>query len=146
MIGRAISLRVFAVIFALACAIFLIIAGYRALLVYAGPLLAPVAMAACCGIAALSLLGLTQLRASRRKVRLQAVVANLIDHKPMAALAAAVVAGAAARFGIEPEDLFPIFEAFAPDGLAPDTTDESALAPVSPAPQTHPSPPQPSIH
>ncbi len=151
MIGRAISLRVFAAIFALACAIFLIIAGYRALLVYAGPLLGPVAMAAFCGIAAFSLLGLTQLRASRRKARLQAVVASLIDHKPMAALAAALVAGAAARFGIEPEDLFPIFEAFAPEGLVPDTSDDATPPPAAPAspmpqPQTHPSPPQQSIH
>lgn len=156
MIGRAISLRVFAAIFALACAIFLMIAGYRALLVYAGPLLGPVAMAAFCGIAALSLLGLTQLRASRRKARLQAVVANLIDHKPMAALAAALVAGAAARFGIEPEDLFPIFEAFAPEGLVPeglvpDASEEATPPPAAPAsdmpqPQAHPSPPQQSIH
>ena len=146
MIGRAISLRVFAVIFALACAIFLIIAGYRALLVYAGPLLAPVAMAACCGIAALSLLGLTQLRASRRKVRLQAVVANLIDHKPMAALAAALVAGAAARFGIEPEDLFPIFEAFVPDHFESETNKAAPSQPTSPAPQEYSSPPQASIH
>ncbi|WP_085340637.1 hypothetical protein [Aquidulcibacter paucihalophilus] len=149
MIGRALSLRVFAVIFALACAIFLIVAGYRALFVFAGPLLAPVIMAAACGLATLSLLGLTQLRASRRKMRLQAVVASLIDHKPMAALAAALVAGAAARFGIEPEDLFPIFEAFAPDGLAPDTSQEAPPASaVSPMPQsqTHPSPPRQSVH
>jgi membrane-associated protease RseP (regulator of RpoE activity) len=146
MIGRAISLRVFAVIFALACAVFLIIAGYRALLVYAGPLLAPVVMAVGCGLVALSLLGLTHLRASRRKARLQAVVASLIDHKPMAALAAAVVAGAAARFGIEPEDLFPIFEAFVQDSQAPDTTDEATPPPASPTPQAHPSPPQQSIH
>ena len=98
------------------------------------------------GLLVTSLLGLTHLRASRRKARLQAVVASLIDHKPMAALAAAVVAGAAARFGIEPEDLFPIFEAFAPDSQAPDTTDEATPPPVSPTPQAHPSPPQQSIH
>ncbi len=151
MIGRAISMRLFAVIFALACAIFVLIAGYRALLVYAGPLVAPAAMAGICALTALSLVGLNQLRASRRKARLQAVVANLIDHKPMAALAAALVAGAAARFGIEPEDLFPIFEAFTPDSLDSENSvsevpDPPSTTPPSPAPQTHPSPPQQSVH
>lgn len=156
MIGRALSMRLFAVLFALACAVFVLIAGYRALLVYAGPLVAPAAMAGICAFMALSLVGFMQLRASRRKARLQAVVANLIDHKPIAALAGALVAGAAARFGIEPEDLFPIFEAFTPNRLdsensGPETPDPLATTPPPPAPQAHPSsppqsPPQQSVH
>lgn len=149
MIGRAISLRLFALIFALACAIFVIISGYQALLAYSGPLVAPMAMAALSAFAALSLLGLTHISANRRSARLRASIAKLIDHKPVAALAAALVAGAAARFGIEPEDLFPIFEAFAPATHAQSTEQEpgsptDASSTTSSAPHSHP--PQPNVY
>jgi len=151
MIGRAISLRLFALIFALACAIFVIISGYQALLAYSGPLMAPMAMAALSAFAALGLLGLTHFSATRRSARLRASIANLIDHKPVAALAAALVAGAAARFGIEPEDLFPIFEAFAPATQTQSAEQEPSpptdtVSTTANAPRPHPHPPQPNVH
>ena len=112
MTGRTLSLRLFALVFGLACAIFAIIAGYRGLLAYTNPMAAPIAMAAISAFAAISFIVMAQVRATRKRAKMTLLMSNLIDHKPLAGLAAAVVAGAAARFGIEPDDLFPIFEAF----------------------------------
>ena len=112
MTGKTLSLRVFALIFGLACAIFAIISGYRGLLAYTNDVAAPITMAAICAFAAVSFVVMAQVRAARRRAKMAMIMSNLIDHKPLAGLAAAVVAGAAARFGIEPDDLFPIFEAF----------------------------------
>lgn len=137
MTGRTLSLRLFALVFGLAGAIFVIIAGYRGLLAYTDPMLAPIAMASLSAFAAISFVVMAQIRATRRRARFTAIMSSLIDHKPLAGLAAAVVAGAAARFGIEPDDLFPIFEAFTPPPSAqgPDT---AAPAPSNPTPETTP--------
>jgi hypothetical protein len=132
MTGRTISLRLFALVFGLACAIFVIIAGYRGLLAYTDPMLAPIAMAGLSAFAAISFVAMAQIRASRRRERFTAIMSSLIDHKPLAGLAAAVVAGAAARFGIEPDDLFPIFDAFTP----PPSQPTSAQSPDTPASTT----------
>ena len=120
MTGKTLSLRLFALIFGLACAIFAIISGYRSLLAYTNDVAAPITMAAICAFAAISFVIMAQVRATRRRAKMTLIMSNLIDHKPLAGLAAAVVAGAAARFGIEPDDLFPIFEAFTkPSGSQP---------------------------
>jgi hypothetical protein len=153
------SLRLFALAFGLACSVFVIIAGYRGLLAYTNPMLAPIAMAALSAFAAISLVALAQIRAMRRRQRFTAIMSSLIDHKPLAGLAAAVVAGAAARFGIEPDDLFPIFEAFTPRPSEPSSTHNSAPSaaqnPDAPAPTpsnpttsstTHPPTSPQSIH
>jgi hypothetical protein len=151
MIGRTLSLRLFALIFGLACAIFVIIAGYRGLLAFTDPMLAPIAMAGLSAFVAISFIAMAQIRAARRRERFTAIMSSLIDHKPLAGLAAAVVAGAAARFGIEPDDLFPIFEAFTPPPSEPPPThtadtstptdSTSAFAPTS-----HPPTSPQSIH
>jgi hypothetical protein len=133
MMGRTLSLRLFALIFGLACAIFVIIAGYRGLLAYTDPMLAPIAMAGISAFVATSFVAMAQIRANRRRARFTAIMSSLIDHKPLAGLAAAVVAGAAARFGIEPDDLFPIFEAF----TSPPSVDSPDVA----APPASPNPP-----
>jgi hypothetical protein len=121
MSGRTLTLRLLALVFSLACAIFAVTAGYRALLIRTGPLSAPIVMAAVSAFLAVSLMVMAQIRASRRRAKLTAIMSNLIDHKPLAGLAAAVVAGAAARFGLEPDDLFPIFEAFNKESRSPQT-------------------------
>ena len=144
MTGRTLSLRAFALVFGLACAIFAVIAGYRGLLAYTNPMLAPIVMAALSAFAAVSFAVMAQIRAARKSARMTAIMSSLIDHKPLAGLAAAVVAGAAARFGVEPDDLFPIFEAFAkpsPDASAkqatPDTSPSSrSTSNEQPAPQS----------
>jgi hypothetical protein len=144
MTGRTLSLRLFALTFGLACAIFVIIAGYRGLLAYTDPMLAPIAMAGLSAFVAISFIVMAQMRATRRRERFTAIMSSLIDHKPLAGLAAAVVAGAAARFGIEPDDLFPIFDAFTPPPSEPPamhtsapTSAQSSNAPA-PTPSTPP--------
>jgi cobalamin synthase len=136
-IGRTLSLRLFALVFGLACAIFVIAGSYRALLAATNPTIAPIVMAALSAFGAMSFILMAQVQASRRRARMTALMSGLIDHKPLAGLAAAVVAGAASRFGIEPDELFPIFESFA---KAPqtDTRDHAAQS-------TNPPPPQ-SVH
>jgi hypothetical protein len=141
MTGRTLSLRLFALVFGLACAIFVIVAGYRGLLAYTDPMMAPIVMAALSAFAAISFVVMAQIRATRRRAKMTAIMSSLIDHKPLAGLAAAVVAGAAARFGIEPDDLFPIFEAFTKPPSADNSSDQPAHAPEPVPPKaTHPSP------
>ena len=121
MTGRTLSLRLFALVFGLACAIFAITALYRGLLAYTDPMAAPIVMAVLSAVVAIIFVLMAQVRASRRRKKMKAVMSSLIDHQPLAGLAAAVVAGAAARFGIEPEDLFPIFESFTKPPKSHDT-------------------------
>lgn len=146
MTGRTLSLRLFALVFGLACAIFVIVAGYRGLLAYTNPMLAPIAMAGLSAFAAISFIVMAQIRASRRRARFTAIMSSLIDHKPLAGLAAAVVAGAAARFGIEPDDLFPIFEAFTPPPSAPPSAPTSAQSPDAPTDSSPPPTTSPTSH
>jgi hypothetical protein len=70
MMGRTLSLRLFALIFGLACAIFVIIAGYRGLLAYTDPMLAPIAMAGISAFVATSFVAMAQIRANRDYVEL----------------------------------------------------------------------------
>jgi cobalamin synthase len=143
MTGKTLSLRMFALVFGIACAIFAVTAGYRGLLAHTNPITAPVTMAIISAFAAISFIVMAQIRAARRRARMKALMSTLIDHKPLAGLAAAVVAGAAARFGIEPDDLFPIFEAFTtphddeavPDQARPHTAPTSA--PLHPTQSVH---------
>jgi hypothetical protein len=112
MTGKTLSLRLLALTFGIAGAIFAVTAAYRGLLVHTNPIVAPVTMAIISALMAITFVIIAQIRAERRRAKMRVMMSNLIDHKPLAGLAAAVVAGAAARFGIEPDDLFPIFEAF----------------------------------
>jgi hypothetical protein len=145
MTGRTLSLRLFALVFGLACAIFAIVAGYRGLLAYTNPMMAPIVMAALSAFIAISFVVMAQVRASRRRARMTAIMSSLIDHKPLAGLVAAVVAGAAARFGIEPDDLFPIFEAFAKPTSGDKSPDQATPAP-EPMPPSATQPAPQSIH
>lgn len=145
MTGRTLSLRLFALVFGLACAIFVIVAGYRGLLAYTDPMMAPIVMAALSAFAAISFVVMAQIRATRRRAKMTAIMSSLIDHKPLAGLVAAVVAGAAARFGIEPDDLFPIFEAFTKPPSDDKPSDRPAHAP-QPVPPTATHPSHQSVH
>jgi hypothetical protein len=113
MIAQTVTMRLLAVVLWLACAVFASIGGYRLLQSQTGPITAPMMMAGLTAALAIALLVIVRIRTSQRRARLNLMMSALIDHKPVAGLAAAVVAGAAARFGLEPEDLFPVFEAFA---------------------------------
>jgi hypothetical protein len=145
MMGRTLSLRLFALVFGLACAIFVIVAGYRGLLAYTDPMMAPIVMAALSAFVAISFVVIAQIRATRRRDKMTAIMSSLIDHKPLAGLAAAVIAGAAARFGIEPDDLFPIFEAFAKPSSEERSSERPAHTP-EPAPTTANQPSPQSVH
>jgi hypothetical protein len=139
MTGGTLSLRLFALVFGLAFAIFAITGGYRALLAATDPTIAPIVMAALSAFCAMSFILMAQVRASRKRAKFTAIMSGLIDHKPLAGLAAAVVAGAASRFGLEPDDLFPIFESFAkaPQGDARDQSrDHAAHGTKPPSPQS----------
>jgi NAD/NADP transhydrogenase beta subunit len=119
MTGRTFLLRFFALIFAIACVSFAIVSLYGLLSDATSSRQAPLYMAGITAAITVLLLGLAHLRATRRRAKLNAIMVDLIDHKPMAGLAAAMVAGAAARFGIDPEDLFPVFEAFSEERKSP---------------------------
>jgi hypothetical protein len=108
-------------------------------------MMAPIVMATLSALIAISFVIMAQIRATRRRAKMTAIMSSLIDHKPLAGLAAAVVAGAAARFGIEPDDLFPIFEAFAKPPSDDASSDRRAHAPEPMPPTAHQSSPQ-SVH
>lgn len=124
-------MRLIGVILMAACAIFSIIASYRVLLAYSGETLAPLMMAALSGVLAIAFMAFAHFRASRKRERMKLIMTSLIDHKPLAGLAAAIVAGAAARFGVEPDDLFPIFEAFVKPFPPAESTPETETSTVN---------------
>jgi hypothetical protein len=161
MTGKILSSSTFAILFGLMSAVFAIIAGYRGLIVYTNPIVAPVAMAAICAAAALGFIVVAQIRAARRRAQLTTMMSTLIDHKSLAELASTVIVSASARFGVKPEDLSSVFALLIPSPQdepqeqVPDPSsktyqsgdgDVAATVSVSKAPSLHPSSTNPSIH